>query len=144
MVFTPPQAARPWTFRLLVLTAAGILTSIGIIGNAALDRRADTRSRAALVADLRRFDAAQRARQAQRGEFARAFDSTGSDSSVAFTASRGVDFVFESHSAQAWSATAKAPDESELVAPRTCGIYRGEGAIAPHRALTIEGAVVCW
>ncbi len=142
MGISSPTAARPWTFRLRVLTIAGLLSVVGLIGSAALARRADTDARATLKSDLQRFDAAQRAWQARYGDFAQSFDAKGSPTAIAFTPSPGVTFKFESFSPQAWSATVTGG--SDMVAPRMCGIFRGEGPIAPHRALITEGAIACW
>jgi hypothetical protein len=142
MAFTPPHAARPWTFRLLVLSLAGVLTTAILLGNAALSRRSDAQRRATVVADLKRLDAAQRTWEARRGDFARIVRPVATDSSIAFVASPGVELTFSSHSALAWSATAKATDP--LSEPAVCGIFRGPGPVAPHRAVTHEGVVACW
>jgi hypothetical protein len=137
-----PVASPPWRFRLMILTALGVLASIALIVRAAMARQSDTAGRAALVADLRRLEAAQSSWAARRGVFAEAIGVTEDERTLAFTPSREVVLRFESRSPDAWSAIAES--RLPLTAPRQCGIYRGTPDTAPHRALTRPGEVACW
>ena len=137
-----PATSPPWRFRLMALTALAALVVVIVVANAAIARRNDRQWRAALVADLRRLDDLQLAWDARVGSFAVRIAPVGDDSTLAFAASTGVILRFESRSPNDWSAVAES--EEPLAIPQRCGIYQGDPATPPHRAMTRPGEVSCW
>jgi hypothetical protein len=132
----------PWRFRLMVLTALGLFATLAVLVRAATARKSETAGRGALVADLRRLDAAQSSWAARRGVFAESIAVVEGERTLVFTPSPNVVLRFESRSPDAWTAIAES--RNPLMAPRHCGIYRGTDDAAPHRAVVRPGEVACW
>ncbi len=136
----PTADSQPWRTRLIGLTALAVVVLLIAAGRAAVTRAAAERHRAELLGDLRRLATALDAAYARTGEYPGSIG-TGQDA-LAFTPSPGVALRYERWSADAWTATAETP--ALTVAPNRCGIWVGDPAAAPHRAVRTPGAPACW
>lgn len=137
-----PAVSPPWRFRLMVLTGLGIGAVLVLLLTAANTRAKDSRARDAMQGDLRRLEGLQSSWAARRGSYAQRVAVRGTDSVLAFAPSEGVVLRFESRSPDDWSAIVEHP--AVAVEPRRCGLYYGNPAAAPHRALARPGTIVCW
>jgi hypothetical protein len=111
----------------------GILAGIAAVVG---DSSAQKESVAAMVSDLRRLAAAERAYYAERLRRVGAGEFAGDPAQLGFSPSPGVTVQLEA-TGDGWSARARHVNEKKL----TCAVYAG--SIEPRAPATREGEVAC-
>jgi hypothetical protein len=136
------QASPPWRFRLILITVAGIAAIAWLLIASAVSRHEDARQRAVLLSDLDRLVTMQESHRSATGRYATAIGRGTADSLLDFRPSAGVQLTFEPQGPLAWRAVATDPRLE--VAPTRCGVFQGDVAVSPHRAVTTAGVPACW
>lgn len=136
------EPSRPWQFRMMALTglAAAVLAWMVIVPARA--RRDDAWRRERLHLELQRLIAVQDKIFARVGHYAThtGYDAEGNP--LEFEPSADLEFTFRSLSPDAWSAVLR--DPKLRAAPRSCGVFVGDQAAAPNRAVVSAGEIACW
>jgi hypothetical protein len=131
------RRAPVWRFRLMLVSALGVLVLLVIWLRSRADITRVERQRTAMVAALRTLVAAQDAEQARTGRYAVSLDSL-----PGYSRPPGLVLHFTALDVTAWGATVQ--DTTLELAPTTCGVFLGRSAASPHRAVLEPGSPRCW
>ena len=100
------------------------------------------RRREALLTTLERLSEAQEDALARDGRYASHLAPSGGVDTAQFEPTPGLMLKFELMGSSSWRAVVR--DTALHVGPRSCGIFRGDAAASPHRAVVNPGSPACW
>ncbi len=134
---TDPTPSLAWSFRLKLLTGLALFVLLVMVIRARADRTDLDRRHAALRSTLAQLVALQQEQYARSGRYV-----TGLDSLPGWSTPPDLRVEFTADDDQDWRAVAT--DPGLLSPPRSCGVFLGRAATAPHRAVLEPGVPACW
>jgi hypothetical protein len=126
----------------MLASGVAVLLIVVMLFRSVEGRNEAARRREALLTTLERLAEAQEDALARDGRYASHLAPSGGVDTALFEPTPGLVFKFEPTGSASWRAVVR--DTGLRNEPRSCGIYRGDAAASPHRAVVTPGRPACW
>ena len=126
----------------MLASGVAVFLIAGMLLRAALTRSQNARRWDALITTLETLSDAQEDALARDGQYAAHLAAVGGVDTARLVPPPGILLEFERLGPMDWRAVAR--DTALRVGPRNCGIFRGDAASSPHRAVVNPGIPACW